>query len=304
MKRSNRIAAVAAVGGVLLHFVAPAVEADFSAAAVHRAAVASVVVVFAGNATDAGAAGAGSLVTADGWILTSDRLVFDPETGQALANIRVSFKPQRKSRDWKRDLEPAFPARVVARDERLGVALIQASKTPAGIPVLALSDSEALAVGATVASLGHPEGGGPWILSPGTLAGRGTRGEREVFVTGVDSGAGNVGAPLLDERGAWIGLSSGEDWVRGRLVGSWLEAQGLVGGSSRPGAERSVTLSATGEAEESAAEVPALLIAHGRIDVARSQGEAPRGFKGPNGEEMYGIARRDFRLSSFRPGLD
>ena len=62
----------------------------------------------------------------------------------------------------------ALARRINVRVE--GVVMYQ---PPDGTPVLALGQSDGPAVGATVASLGHPEAGGPWILTPGTLSGSG-----------------------------------------------------------------------------------------------------------------------------------
>jgi putative serine protease PepD len=297
MKPWNGIATAVALAGILLQLAPPTARADFSLAAVYRRASASVVVVFAGDARGGGAWGAGSVVSVEGRILTSDLLIVDPETGKPFEDLRVCFKPRVGSRDWKRDLQACSPARVVARDPRLGLALIQAGKTPSGIPVLALADSERLGVGATLAALGHPDGGGPWVLTPGTLASREKHGDRELFATDIATGSGNRGGPLLDEHATLIGLSSGGAWLDGRLIGGWLEQQGLAVGSSKPAVGPAVTSSPTVEA-------PPLLIAHGSMKLPPKRRGGLRAFKGPKGQEMYGIPRRDFSLASFQPGLE
>ena len=304
-------------------------QAEFSAASVYRHASPSVVVVFSWDAKGNSSAGTGSLVSRDGMILTNNHVIFDPKTKKPYVNIRVYFKPDRITGDPKSDLTNPHSIRVVARDEALDLALLPVRDAPSSVPVMPMGDSESIDIGSSVAAIGHPTGGGLWTLTTGTVSSRRREGKRDVFQTDAAINPGNSGGPLLDGNAHLIGVNTfvrrvSRDGLpldglayslRSSLVRGWLSNNGVQVAYAAPMDHASVPASTptpapqTTPAPEPAPEPtkppaaepePSLDIPHGSMKPAPSKptppAEAPRTFKGPNGEEMYGVPQRDFSL--------
>ncbi len=288
------------------------------------------VVVFAYDANGDGTSGTGSLVRRDGMILTNNHVIMNPKTRKPYVNIRVFFKPTRITGDSKVDLKEPYSIRMVARDESLDLAVIQVQNAPRSVPILELGDSETVDIGSSVAAIGHPGGGGLWTLTTGTISSRRKDGDRDIFQTDAAINPGNSGGPLLDEHANLIGVNTfvrrvnaqglpleGLNYsLRSRLVQRWLGRQGVQVAVATP-VQESMGPAATSPAPPRAdpapvpepapaarpepevrtdPKPPAPVIPHGRIKTPMPQPDEPRAFKGPNGEEMYGIPQRDFSL--------
>jgi S1-C subfamily serine protease len=324
------VAAVVAVAVTL--GIASAAHAGFSAAEVYRSASPSVVVIFGFDSANNGASGTGSVVRADGMILTNNHVITNAKTGKAYSSIRVFFKPDRITGDVAVDLKESFPVRIVARDKDLDLALIQVRGVPSGTPVLPMGDSEAVEVGTSVAAIGHPGGGGLWTLTTGTVSSRRRDGTRDVFQTDAAINPGNSGGPLLDGNAHLIGVNTfvrrvnaqglpleGLNYsLRSSLVRGWLARNGVRIAYAQP-VQQEMSPPATPPATPppvERAEPEAAAPSHTAPPQARVEPEqeaapaqppavegAPRTFRGPNGEEMYGIPQRDFSLMGAAAGV-
>lgn len=239
-----RITATAALAATLLSFMFdpfPA-RAAFSAADVYREAAPSVVVIFGFDAKGRGRSGTGSVITADGLILTNDHVITEVGTGRAYRTIQVYLKPERVSGDDRTDLSKPHAARVVARDSELDLALLRLVRPPADLRPLRFGSSEKVVVGEPVAAIGHPGGGGLWTLTTGTISNLRRDGARDVFQTDAAINPGNSGGPLLDSASLLIGVNTfvrrtndegmaleGLNYsLRGALILEWLEGEGVA----------------------------------------------------------------------------
>jgi S1-C subfamily serine protease len=110
------------------------------------------------------------------------------------------------------------PAKVLKIDETADLALLKVEKTPADVHPLPLGDSSQLQVGADVHAIGHPEGE-TWTYTRGvvsqvrrayewTLDEDKLPHEATVIQTQTPINPGNSGGPLLDGRGALIGVNT------------------------------------------------------------------------------------------------
>ena len=78
--------------------------------------------------------------------------------------------------------------------------------------VLELNDSDKAEIGDRVVAIGHPEQGGLWTLTTGTISAEfenfnATKG-KSVFQTETGLNRGNSGGPLLDTDGRMIGVNT------------------------------------------------------------------------------------------------
>jgi serine protease Do len=154
------------------------------------------------GAADDDALGSGFLVDADGYLLTSDRVIAAAREPRAILSDGTEL-----------------PAKIVGRDPRLDVALLKID-APAGHPLrpLPLGSSADLAVGEPVVALGNPFGvevtasagivGGRGLASPEALVGVAGPSYRGFLQTDAAIHAANAGGPLLDMAGNVVGLCS------------------------------------------------------------------------------------------------
>jgi V8-like Glu-specific endopeptidase len=350
MRRLSRGLAATIVATALWHGVPIEAEA-FSAAQIYREASPAVVVIFGFDRKGAGSSGTGTVVTADGMILTNNHVIFDQKTKQQYANIQVYFKPTRVTGDDKVDLVNAYKVRVLARDTALDLALLRLVGPPADLAVIEVGDSEEVEIGEPVAAIGHPGGGGLWTLTTGTISSTRKDGTRDVFQTDAAINPGNSGGPLLDEEARLIGVNTfvrrvnkqglpleGLNYsLRSSLAVKWLNDNGLdltatrrpvqvVASVSAPEqtnagiqpkpdpqprsdlpSETAPMLEAAPESEPDVAALPPSTPPAPRAD---SRPEPPveddlgddddfddlQEFHGENGEAMYGVPNRNFRL--------
>ncbi len=315
--------AVFAVFAIAMLLEATAAQAEFSAASVYRSASPSVVVIYGFDSANQGSSGTGSLVTSDGMVLTNNHVIFNAKTGRPYSNIRVFFKPDRITGDVSVDLKESYPIRIVARDATLDLAIIQVQGAPRNVPLLELGDSEVVSVGASVAAIGHPGGGGLWTLTTGTISSRRKDGTRDVFQTDAAINPGNSGGPLLDGNAHLIGVNTfvrrvnkqglpleGLNYsLRSRFVRDWMGRQG-VRVAYATAVQQDPVPAASPPSQPTQAEpaqsAPMRPEPEVRIDpvapivpsakTPKPQPDESRAFKGPNGEQMYGVPQRNFSL--------
>ncbi len=164
------------------------------------------------NAGRRGSGGTGSIIQQDGLVLTNAHVVIEESTGKPYPRLTVYLKPDRVTGDPKADLSRGVKARVVAFSQPLDLALLKLEGTSGPLPVLELSDSDGTEIGDRVVAIGHPEQGGLWTLTTGTISAefenfQGTKG-KSVFQTETGLNRGNSGGPLLDVSGRMIGVNT------------------------------------------------------------------------------------------------
>jgi serine protease Do len=159
-----------------------------------------------------GSGGTGSIIQADGLVLTNAHVVIEERTGKPYPRLSVFLKPARVTGDSKVDLSRMMRARVVAFSTPLDLALLKLDGAPPALPVVALSESSQERIGDRVVAIGHPEQGGLWTLTTGVISAEvdnfnGVPG-KHVFQTETGLNRGNSGGPLLDGEGHMVGVNT------------------------------------------------------------------------------------------------
>lgn len=137
--------------------------------------------------------GAGIIWRADGVILTNNHVVRNPEPQVTL------------------DDGTAFDATLVDRDPEIDLALLKIEAK--GLPTALVADSRALRIGELVLAVGHPWGQ-RGVVTAGVVSGLGTaetRGPRRsvpIIRSDVLLAPGNSGGPLVNARGAVVGINT------------------------------------------------------------------------------------------------
>jgi serine protease Do len=159
-----------------------------------------------------GNGGTGSIVQSDGLVLTNAHVVIEESTGRPFPRLMVYLKPDRVTGDQRRDLSRGIKAQVVAYSQPLDLALLKLDEVKAPLPIVTLSDSETARIGDQVVAIGHPEQGGLWTLTTGTISAefdhfKGVPG-KHVFQTEAGINRGNSGGPLLNQQGRMVGVNT------------------------------------------------------------------------------------------------
>ena len=177
-----------------------------------RDSSAVVMIIGYSNSGQRGSGGTGSIIRQDGFVLTNAHVVIEEPIGKPYPRLTVYLKPDRVSGDPKMDLSRSAKGRVVAFSQPLDLALIKLDGLPGPFPVLELDDSDRIEIGDRVVAIGHPEQGGLWTLTTGTISAQfdnfnATKGQ-SVFQTEAGLNRGNSGGPLLDTGGRMIGINT------------------------------------------------------------------------------------------------
>ena len=186
---------------------------DLSPRAIYESSSPAVVLIMGySHSGQRGSGGTGSIIQQDGLILTNAHVVIEEHTGQPYPRLTIYLKPDRVTGDRKMDLSRSGKGRVVAVSEPLDLALLKLEGPPGPFPVLALDDSDKVEIGDRVVAIGHPEQGGLWTLTTGTISAEfenfnATKG-KSVFQTETGLNRGNSGGPLLDTEGRMIGVNT------------------------------------------------------------------------------------------------
>ena len=195
-----------------------------------------------------GSGGTGSIIQADGVVLTNAHVVIEDKTGKPYPRLSAFLKPARVSGDTKADLARMVRATLVAYSAPLDLALLKLEGVTAPLPVIDLSDSDRTKIGDRVIAIGHPEQGGLWTLTTGVISAEvdnfnGVKG-KHVFQTETSLNRGNSGGPLVDSEGHMIGVNTAIARVapdgmpitsisfslKSSVARQWLREQGTVVG--------------------------------------------------------------------------
>lgn len=141
-----------------------------------------------------GSQGTGSIISADGHVLTNAHVVKEDD-----ATFTVTLRDGRQ-----------FPARrvgfVSSQSPDVGVLKIEAT----GLPTVVVGAPAGLQRGTPVFLIGHPALRGYWRVSAGAfLQTDRSFGHAELWATGMSFTGGNSGGPLVNERGAVLGVFHG-----------------------------------------------------------------------------------------------
>lgn len=162
-----------------------------------------------------GSLGSGSVISPAGYILTNYHVVGNTESRKVSDWILV-----RTVKFVDREPEPTYWGKVVAADPNLDLAVVRILETfdqkPVGglnLPFVELGDSNALTVGDPVFVFGFPgTGGGTLTYSGGSVSGftgENTQGSgRQWIKHDAQTGPGNSGGGVFDEKGLLIGVNS------------------------------------------------------------------------------------------------
>jgi serine protease Do len=210
-----------------------------------RDSSAVVLIIGYSNSGQRGSGGTGSIIQEDGVVLTNAHVVIEEQTGKPYPRLSIYLKPDRLSGDPKTDLSRSAKGRVLAFSQPLDLALLKIDGPPGPFPVLELDDSDRIAIGDRVVAIGHPEQGGLWTLTTGTISAEfenfnATTG-KSVFQTETGLNRGNSGGPLLDTYGHMVGVNTAiarlsadglpitsiSFSVKSNVVKRWLRDQGL-----------------------------------------------------------------------------
>jgi S1-C subfamily serine protease len=134
--------------------------------------------------------GSGSIIDADGIILTNRHVIVSCLDGDREVAIYLF--------DGRR-----FDAAVVEASEELDLAILRVKDSPGALPILEWGDSEALEVGEDVIAIGNPDGL-KWTLSTGIVSGR----RDNMLQTTAPLNPGNSGGPLISPEGKLIGVNT------------------------------------------------------------------------------------------------
>ena len=199
-----------------------------------------------------GSGGTGSIIGADGLVLTNAHVVVEEGSKQPYPQLSVYLKPDRVTGNQEKDLSRRVKASMVAFDRALDVAVLR-METPAVGSVLKLGNPEEVRIGDRVVAIGHPEQGGLWTLTTGVISAEFDDFQKipgkHVFQTETSFNRGNSGGPLLDAYGHQVGVNTSiarkaadglaitsiNFSLKSSVVQEWLKSQGVqVAYTSRP----------------------------------------------------------------------
>jgi serine protease Do len=139
------------------------------------------------------ALGSGFLIDAQGHVVTNNHVIDGAD------EVKVKLADERE-----------FDAKVVGRDERLDLAVLEL-KNASNLPVASLGSSEKLRVGEYVVAIGNPFGLGDTVTM-GIVSAKGRAigaGPYDDFIqTDASINPGNSGGPLFDLHGQVVGINT------------------------------------------------------------------------------------------------
>ncbi len=159
-----------------------------------------------------GSGGTGSIIQADGLVLTNAHVVIEEKTGKPYPRLSVFLKPTRVTGNSRIDLVHGLKAKVIASSSSLDLALLQLEGRVEPLPTIYLGESTRITIGDQVLAIGHPEQGGLWSLTTGVISAEvdnfnGVKG-KHVYQTETGLNRGNSGGPLIDSQGRMVGVNT------------------------------------------------------------------------------------------------
>jgi len=204
----SQFAVMVVLGIGLMH--GPASATPLTPRQIYKQYGKAVVLVFGTDGSAQGSAGTGSIISKDGQIITNAHVVL--KDGRPFKKVFVYLKPDKLTGSMKDDLSQRFKATVIELDEKLDLALLRMVDGPANLTTLDFVDPEAVEIGEPVLAIGHPETGGLWTLTTGSISSvvkdfQGIDG-KDVFQTEASMNRGNSGGPLINAYGQMVGINT------------------------------------------------------------------------------------------------
>jgi serine protease Do len=200
---------------LMLGFADPALSRDFNPRKIYQNASSAVVLIAAfDKAQKSASTGTGSIISKDGLVLTNAHVIFNDEKNKPFNSIRIFLKPDQVTGNLKKDTSRKFRATLVHYSNPMDLAIlkIQDPQFSSSLPLLELSDLKETSIGDPVLAIGHPEQGGLWTLTTGTISSLIENFEnipgKDVFQTETSINRGNSGGPLIDRHGHMVGINS------------------------------------------------------------------------------------------------
>jgi serine protease Do len=211
MKVLGKSLAICVAASVL--FTASIASARLSPRDIYKNKAPAVVLIVASQeGSSSASAGTGSIIRADGTVITNCHVIFDESTKAPFPVVHVFMKPDRLTGEMDRDLSKHYTGKVLAFDRDLDLALLKIESAPAGLPVITLGDPEEVGPGDETVAIGHPEQGGLWTITTGVIGTEFTNFKgipgKDVFQMETSLNRGNSGGPLFDIRGYQVGVNT------------------------------------------------------------------------------------------------
>ena len=188
---------------------------DFNPKRIYQETAKAVVLITSFERGDKNAStGTGSIISRNGMILTNAHVIFNKETNKPYDEIRIFLKPDKVTGNLRKDTSQKFKASLVQYSNKLDLALLKFQKDYSieKLPILEFSDLKDVSIGDPVLAIGHPEQGGLWTLTTGTISSVmenfGKVQGKDVFQTETSFNRGNSGGPLIDRSGNIVGINS------------------------------------------------------------------------------------------------
>lgn len=211
MKNTKRLTFTMALA-LVVGFAAPSEAANkpLQPRQIYKTYGKGVVLVFATDGSAQGSAGTGSIITEDGQIITNAHVV--AKKGRPYKKVYVYLKPDKLQGSMKTDLKHRYKATLVDVNEKLDLALLRIVKPPKDLTAIQFVNPDDVEIGEPVVAIGHPETGGLWTLTTGSISSviadfQGVNG-KHVFQTEASVNRGNSGGPLLNAYGHMVGINT------------------------------------------------------------------------------------------------
>jgi len=195
--------------------ISPVFAGEFSPKKIYRQAADAVVLVTAAEFNSRShSIGTGAIIRKDGLIITNSHVVYNDELGRIYRKLNVYLKPPRVTGNIKRDATRKYKASIVHYSKPLDLAILRINNIPAWLKLntIEFNDSDGVEIGDPVVAIGHPEQGGLWTLTTGTISSQLDDFQevsgKNVFQTETSINKGNSGGPLIDANGYMIGINS------------------------------------------------------------------------------------------------
>ena len=195
-------------------FPARVTASDFNPRHLYKEVSQSIVVVTGADSKHGKRSiGAGSIIHKDGLILTNAHIILNKKNKRPFKKLFVILKPDRVTGNLKDDTSKMYRSEVLHYSPKLDLALLQImTATTLLPPPINFADSTFVSIGDPVLAIGHPENGGLWSLTTGTISSKINNYQnipgKNVFQTETSLNRGNSGGPLIDEKGRLVGINS------------------------------------------------------------------------------------------------
>jgi serine protease Do len=158
--------------------------------------------------------GTGSIIRKDGLILTNAHVIFNKTASRPYSQLRVFLKPNKLTGDLAQDTSRKYKATLgkYSKDLDLAILKIVEKQDNLDLSTISFRDSNSVEIGDPVLAIGHPETGGLWTLTTGSISSQLKNFQKvsgkDVFQTEASLNRGNSGGPLLDAQGLMVGVNS------------------------------------------------------------------------------------------------